>query len=82
MIDFANYKLGKLPAKPASESKRVFLREFMAETLPAPRAAVDWTGGGHKRPMFGDDAVGDCTCAEVANTFVGMLEIVYGMHGA
>lgn len=62
-----SYKLGKLPAIKNSVSFR--LRDYLslAKLPPAP------TPGGHKdfsssdHNMFGNDTVGDCTCADVGH---------------
>lgn len=77
MIDHRTVRLGKLPALPADKSKRVMLRDVMTLNLPAPPVACDWTRGVTTRPAFGNDRVGDCTCAAIANTMVGLLKVVY-----
>lgn len=62
-----SYKLGKLPAQKNSVSLR--LRDYLSlSKLPTPP-----TPGGHKdlsstdHNMFGNDTVGDCTCADVGH---------------
>lgn len=63
------YKLGKLPAVKNSVSFR--LRDYLSLTrLPVPPNI-----GGHKdlvteHNMFGNDTVGDCTCADVGHATI------------
>ncbi len=78
MPDFSAMKLGCLPARPKALSKRVDFAAVFGADLPAPPAARDWTEGETKRPVFGNDTVGDCTCAGIANIFVGDLKAAYG----
>ena len=78
MIDHTQVKLGKLAPHPASVSKRVDFVRLVGTDLPAPAPSRDYTMGVTKRPMFGNDAEGDCTCAAIANMFVGWLLVVYG----
>lgn len=77
MPDFASMALGRLPKHPLEKSKRVSFASVFGTDLPAPPAARDWTEGATKRPMFGNDNVGDCTCAGIANIFVGDLKAAY-----
>ncbi len=77
MPDFRNHKLGALRPHPAERSKRVAFAKLFGADLPAPAPAADWTEGATKRPVFGNDAVGDCTCAAVANIIAGALKAAY-----
>src|ERR1039458_10393227 len=78
MIDHRNIKLGALAPHPPEHSKRLMLTDFLAPDLPAPKKSVDWTHGVSKRPSFGNNIVGDCTCAAIANIVMGLLKVVYG----
>ncbi|HUI19922.1 MAG TPA: hypothetical protein VLZ74_02605 [Methylocella sp.] len=77
MLDFRNHKLGALRPHPAGRSKRVAFAKLFGTDLPAPAPAMDWTEGVTRRPMFGNNKVGDCTCAAVANILVGALKAAY-----
>jgi hypothetical protein len=61
------YKLGKLPAIKNSVSFR--LRDYLAlATLPkVPKSAGHLNLAKTDHNMFGNDTVGDCTCADVAH---------------
>ena len=78
MVDFSKHKLGCLPPHPASKSKRVPFTSVFGAKLPTPELERDWTAGETKRPMFGNDDVGDCTCAAIANIIVGAIKESYG----
>ncbi len=63
-----NKKLGKLAPKPNSKTLK-FSKYLKADALPAPPTKVFWE---YKIPaptwgMFGNDTVGDCTCAAMAH---------------
>lgn len=78
MPDFSGMALGRLPKHPAERSRRVSFAAVFGTGLPAPPAARDWTEGETKRPMFGNDTVGDCSCAAIANIIIGALKAAYG----
>ena len=78
MVDHRTVALGRLPAHPASRSKRVPFVALLAGDLPDPAPARDYTFGVTARPMFGNDVEGDCTCAAIANMFVAWLRVVFG----
>lgn len=77
MVDFSHHKLGCLPPHPASKSKRVSFVSIFGGSLPMPLEARDWTAGQTHRPMFGNDEVGNCTCAAIANIIVGAIKETY-----
>lgn len=56
--------LGKLPAQPARPQLRA---SRLLATLPMPPAVVDWQSDSITWPMYGNDQVGDCTCAGVGH---------------
>lgn len=58
------FRPGKLPAQPARPQLR--LCPVLAE-LPAPPAAADWQSDTIAWPMYGNDTIGDCTCAGVGH---------------
>ena len=78
MHNFSHFKKGRLPAKPHNESTRLYFQQAFGTVLPPPSLAADWTGGDKTRPMYGNDDIGDCTCAEVANSLVSTVKVVHG----
>ncbi len=77
MADFSGMKLGKLAPRAPRDSNRVLLKAYMPMALPPPPEESDWTCGETTRPMFGNDSIGDCTCAAIANTIVGAMRAQY-----
>ncbi|MFE8944490.1 hypothetical protein [Streptomyces sp. NPDC007856] len=59
------FRLGKLPAQPARPQLR--LSAVLAERLAAPPASADWQDDRITWPMYGNDTIGDCTCAGVGH---------------
>ncbi len=53
--------LGKRP--PKFDSRTLMFGAYVTAKLPAPPAAVDYSKKVHKWPMYGNDRLGDCTCA-------------------
>jgi len=78
MPDHSNKKLGCLPPHPADKSKRVSFASVFGTDLPAPEPTRDWTDGDKSRPVFGNDTVGDCTCAAIANIIIGAMKEAFG----
>ncbi|MEV8031379.1 hypothetical protein [Streptomyces sp. NPDC086182] len=60
-----SYRLGKLPAQPARPQLR--LSAILAERRPAPPASSDWQADTIRWPLYGNDRIGDCTCAGVGH---------------
>lgn len=60
-------KLGKLA--PKHDRRTLAFRQLLdRELVPAPPFRRDWTEPlGSQLPMFGNDVIGDCTCAAVAH---------------
>jgi hypothetical protein len=56
---------GKLPAQPARPQLK--LSAVLRERLAIPPAAMDWQDDRIVWPMYGNDQVGDCTCAGVGH---------------
>jgi hypothetical protein len=72
------YKLGKLP--PRVDARTLMLGKYLESTLPPPPAAQDYgkqvtaqalKGKETAWPMYGNDTLGDCTCAAVGH----MIEV-------
>ncbi|MFF7335462.1 hypothetical protein [Streptomyces sp. NPDC008150] len=59
------FRLGKLPAQPARPQLR--LSAVLRERFAAPPASCDWQSDTITWPMYGNDQVGDCTCAGVGH---------------
>lgn len=74
MPDHSMKALGCLPPHPADKSKRVSFASVFGTDLPTPAAARDWTDGEKARPDFGNNTVGNCTIAAIANIIVGALK--------
>jgi hypothetical protein len=77
MPDFSKHKLGALRPHPVERSRRVAFAKLFGAELPMPLPHVDWTDGAGRRPMYGNDRVGDCTCAAIANIVSGALRVAY-----
>ena len=54
-------KLGKRP--PKFDNRTLMFGAYVTAKLPAPPAAVDYSKKVHRWPMYGNDTLGDCTCA-------------------
>jgi hypothetical protein len=54
-------KLGRLPNDP--HKPRLRLGSFLTATYPAAPDLVDYITGVPEWPVYGNDAIGDCTCA-------------------
>jgi hypothetical protein len=69
MIDgsFAHLKLGRLPAR--QDPRTLMLARYIdsAVVLPTVPAAVDHTTDVPSWPMYGNDTLGDCTCASAGH---------------
>jgi hypothetical protein len=78
MTDFSKKALGCLPPHPADKSKRVSFASVFGTNLQPPEPARDWTDGDTTRPEFGNDNVGDCTIAAIANIIIGALKESFG----
>ncbi len=78
MVDHTQVKMGALAPHPPERSNRVMLRPFLAESLPPPPVARDWTCGVRQRPMFGNDHAGDCTIVTIINLISAAMRLVYG----
>jgi hypothetical protein len=59
------FRGGKLPAQPARPQLK--LSAVLRERLASPPAAMDWQDDRIVWPMYGNDVVGDCTCAGVGH---------------
>jgi hypothetical protein len=56
------YKLGK--KIPRIDKRTLKLSKYLLSTIPTPPAIVDWTPKVNGNwPMYGNDTMGDCTCA-------------------
>lgn len=64
------YKLGRLPYKPHPKTLR--LAKYLTGELPEPARKVfrEYKVPDQAKRMFGNDTVGDCTCAAMANLIV------------
>jgi hypothetical protein len=78
MTDRSHKALGCLPPHPADKSKRVMFTSVFGADRPPAEPARDWTDGETSRPEFGNDKVGDCTIAAVANIIIGSLKESFG----
>ena len=58
-------KLGKLPPLPEADAPRLKLARYLAPAPPP--SAVDWYSKVAAWPMYLNDQIGDCTCAEVGH---------------
>ncbi len=61
------FRGGKLPAQPARPQLRMSAVLADLVGLQAPPASCDWQSDGIEWPMYGNDSIGDCTCAEVGH---------------
>jgi hypothetical protein len=61
----STFRLGKKPAQPARPHLK--LSAVLGERLTAPPASVDWQADAIQWPMYGNDTIGDCTCAGVGH---------------
>lgn len=59
------FRGGKLPAQPARP--QLTFSAVIRERVAAPPASADWQDNGIVWPMYGNDIVGDCTCAGVGH---------------
>jgi hypothetical protein len=59
------FRLGKLPAQPARP--HLSLSAVLRERLNTPPASRDWQADAIQWPMYGNAAIGDCTCAGVGH---------------
>jgi hypothetical protein len=59
------FRGGKLPAQPARPQLR--FSAYATPALPAPPASVDWLSAVEDWPGYLNDALGDCTAAEVGH---------------
>src|SRR5437868_3967215 len=57
--------LGKLEVKPDARNLQLARYIDEAQLLPAVPASVDWSANVGNWPMYGNDTLGDCTCAAV-----------------
>lgn len=67
----SSYKLGKLPRK--HHPKTLYLSRFLSpSTLPSPATKVyrEYKTPPEAKQMFGNDLIGDCTCAGAANLLI------------
>lgn len=78
MPDFSTKALGCLPPHPADKSKRVSFAAVFGTELPLPEPVRDWTDGETTRPDFGNNDVGDCTIAAIANIIIGAMRESFG----
>ena len=78
MTDHSTKALGCLPPHPVAKSKRVSFASVFGTDLPAPEPTRDWTDGEKVRPDFGNNTIGDCTIAAVANIIVGAMKESFG----
>ena len=62
MTDVTTLKLGKLPPS-GDNAKALKLAAYLHQPLPTPPAALDLALLGKVYPMYGNDRLGDCTCA-------------------
>lgn len=60
----ATFRGGKLPAQPARPHLKL---SPVLEHLAAPPASSDWQADTIQWPMYGNDTIGDCTCAGVGH---------------
>ncbi|MBV8079513.1 MAG: hypothetical protein JO186_03950 [Actinobacteria bacterium] len=59
-------KLGKLPA--VTDERTLALARYLdPATLPLPPVTLDLAGAVRDWPMYGNDRIGDCTCAAAAH---------------
>lgn len=60
--------LGKYGRLPRREGKRLHLAKYLSTaSLPTPPASVDWSSKVASWPIYGNDKIGDCTCAAVGH---------------
>lgn len=78
MPNFSSKALGCLPPHPEDRSKRVSFLSVFGPNMPEPEQSRDWTDGEKKRPDFGNDTVGNCTIAAVANIIIGAMKQSFG----
>jgi hypothetical protein len=68
------FRSGRLHAQPARPQLR--LGDYLTTTLPTPPASADWQSKVATWPMYGNDTLGDCTCAAVGHMI--QAETTYG----
>lgn len=61
MIDYTRLKLGKRPAR--HDSRTLMLAAYVTADLPNPPPQADYGKNVGDWPMYGNDKLGDCTCA-------------------
>ena len=66
-------KLGKLP--PRHDPRTFRLAKYLKAEIPAAPDACDWLAlRKDPWPMFGNDLVGDCTCASAGHSIIDWME--------
>lgn len=71
------HKLGRLPNNPLKP--RLKLSSFLStQNYPTPPAKVDYLSSIDYWPMYGNDAIGDCTCAAAGHMIQAWT--FYGQH--
>ena len=61
MIDHSQMKLGKMAAR--HDKRTLQLAAYLKTNLPKPPATKTWSSKVSHWPMYGNDTLGDCTCA-------------------
>jgi hypothetical protein len=65
MLDYKQVKLGRKPSP--RDERTLRLAHYLTPALPAPPAAVDWSGQLTTIGMMLNDTYGDCTCAAMGH---------------
>lgn len=66
---FAHLRLGRLPVK--HDPRTFILERYVEPHLPVPPVTVDLTAAVPTWPMYGNDELGDCTCAAAGHMIQG-----------
>lgn len=69
-------KFGKQPAR--HDDRTLQFARYLTAALPTPPQALDYSGHVKQWPMYGNDAIGDCTCAAAGH----MVELWTAMKSA
>ncbi|HEY4321521.1 MAG TPA: hypothetical protein VGM77_10125 [Gemmatimonadales bacterium] len=72
------YQLGK--NVPVTDLRTLRFERYLGATLPPPPAAVSWSTGVRRWPMYLNDRYGDCTCAAVGHMVEAWTASVHQPH--
>lgn len=76
---FEHLKLGRKPKVEDARTLRLAKYLDLAEALPATPPSADWVTGVPSWPMYGNDRLGDCTCAAVGHMIQAWSQAAGGL---